>query len=415
MKFRSLFLATLAVMAMASCSNENDPITDNGNGEKNAIFNFSIALPNNGTTKADGNEAGTLKEQKVNNITLVLTYEGGIPVFTKTYQVNEFTQSGSIYTLTNAEQVSAGTATATIYVNNNGVPGNTTVETAVATGLGDYASTEGSGNFFMSGVSTSFSITANTLNTAPTVQVDRIAVKLDECTDTDGDADGKQTVFNVTAENSLVKKALTIQLTDYAYSNLNKKSNALASTKYYAASDFFNPFIEDQEVTTPDLWTTTFQNATNTIDKDVTYCFENGATAPTKIYYKATVTLDGVTAGTTFYVDTNNNNELYTSFTDLNAAYNNALGTAYNLTEDSSNTDFMKEIGVRKYTSGICYYGAPIEEAGITRNNWYKLKVISIADLGLPEIDTPIPGAPTLLVFSVEVNQWNVWNKEIQL
>ena len=156
MKFRSLFLATLAVMAMASCSNQNDPITDNGNGEKNAIFNFSIALPNNGTTKADGNEAGTLKEQKVNNITLVLTYEGGIPVFTKTYQVNEFTQSGSIYTLTNAEQVSAGTATATIYVNNNGVPGNTTVETAVATGLGDYASTEGSGNFFMSGVSTSF-------------------------------------------------------------------------------------------------------------------------------------------------------------------------------------------------------------------------------------------------------------------
>ena len=122
MKFRSLFLATLAVMAMASCSNENDPITDNGNGEKNAIFNFSIALPNNGTTKADGNEAGTLKEQKVNNITLVLTYEGGIPVFTKTYQVNEFTQSGSIYTLTNAEQVSAGTATATYMSTTMGFP-----------------------------------------------------------------------------------------------------------------------------------------------------------------------------------------------------------------------------------------------------------------------------------------------------
>ena len=51
MKLRSLFLAGLAVMAMASCSNEDDAIVNGGeNAAKDAALQFSIGFPQ--TTRA---------------------------------------------------------------------------------------------------------------------------------------------------------------------------------------------------------------------------------------------------------------------------------------------------------------------------------------------------------------------------
>lgn len=412
MKLKSLFLVGLAAVAMTSCSNDNEPGDNGGNVAKNAIFNFSIALPNATVTRVDGTAPGTAQEQKVNDVTLVLTYGSGIPTFTKTYQVSAFTRNGTVYTLAKPEKVSPGSAKLTVYVNSKKVPTKTTVETALATGLGEYASTTGEGNFFMSGESSkNYNILPNKTNTADVVKVNRIAVKLDEITaDQDPAAEGNQYTFSPTASTLSPATEMKITLTDYAYSNLNKKSNALAgSSKYYSASDFFNPFVEDQ---TENKWSNTFPNTTS-MGKHVTYCFENAATpAPTKIYYKANVSVTGVASGKNFYVY---ENKLYKDFSELNAVFNKALTEAFKLTDNSSNTDFMTMIGAKKYTAGVCYYSSIIHTDGIERNNWYKLKVTGIKDLGLPEIDVPAPGEPTYLIFSVEVNPWNVWNRDIEL
>lgn len=402
MKLRNLFLATLAAMAITSCSNENDP-TDNGEIAEKAIFNFSIALPNSGLTRADATDPGTAQEQKVNDITLVLEYPSGTKTFEKTYPVSDFDVVENVYSLKKGTAVNPGNANLFVYVNSNGAPQETTVETTVGTGLGNYASTTGEGNFFMSGKSDEvFSIVANQTNTAPTIKVDRIAVKLDEITP---EYTFTPTALSITKDDAT---EMTITLTDYAYSNLNKKSNALAGTKYYKAGDFFNAFVENRETKLWDTFATTYPMGNN-----VTYCFENGTTEPTKIYYKANVTITDVAEGANFYIY---DNTLYKNFDLLNNKFGGSLSDAdgYNLSDDSTNAEFAA-VGVRKYTAGICYYPAVISEIGIDRNNWYKIKVTGIKDLGLPEIDTPPPGNPTLLIFSVKVNPWNVWNKDIEL
>ena len=83
MKLRSLFLAGLAVMAMASCSNEDDAIVNGGeNAAKDAALQFSIGFPQ--TTRAttasgDKSDEGLSCEQKVNTISFVLKYNDNTP------------------------------------------------------------------------------------------------------------------------------------------------------------------------------------------------------------------------------------------------------------------------------------------------------------------------------------------------
>ena len=97
---------------------------------------------------------------------------------------------------------------------------------------------------------------------------------------------------------------MSVKLTaDYTFANLNKKSNALAlGTTYFDANDFWNKFTTDEN---EDLWGIFGQDtkAMNGIDKD-TYCFENNnSNVTTKIYYKAIVSVDGVTTkDVNFYV-----------------------------------------------------------------------------------------------------------------
>ena len=63
MKLRSLFLASLAALAMVSCSNENDPAIDGGeaNVEKKALLELGFAFPKTTETRAT-TEAGLATE-----------------------------------------------------------------------------------------------------------------------------------------------------------------------------------------------------------------------------------------------------------------------------------------------------------------------------------------------------------------
>lgn len=414
MKLRSLFLAGLAVMAMASCSNEDDAIVNGGeNATKDAIFNFGIAFPTSSNTRAEagGSNAGTPLESNVNDITLVLTYADGVtPQFVKTYNVTDFKKEDNKYTLTNHELVAPGMVNVKVYVNSNGVTANV-LESKSAFDLGDYASTANKGNFFMSGEQKSLDIIAKSDNNEASVSVDRVAAKLTEATTQD------DYTFTATASSITNAQTLLVKLTDYTFANLNKKSNALAlTTTYFDANDFWNPFITDGN---EDLWSTFGQDTKkmNGDDKN-TYCFENNnSEVSTKIYYKAIVSVDEVTTeGTNFYVY---KNILYKNYTELNKVFNGSLEPAFGLTDSSINSDFMTKVGVTKYTKGVCYYAADIKtavtDANILRNNSYILKVISIKDLGLPEIDTPTPGDPTLLSLDVTVKDWTVNLNDIEL
>lgn len=417
MKLRSLFLAGLAVMAMASCSNEDDAIVNGGeNAAKNAVFNFGIAFPTSsntrGTTaKPDGNSEGTTLESNVNDITLVLTYADGTPTFTKTYNVSDFTKVSNKYTLTNHELVAPGMVNVKVYVNSNGVPADV-LESKSAFDLGDYASTANKGNFFMSGKQDNLNIVANSDNNEAKVSVDRVAAKLTEATTQE------DYTFTATASSLTNAQKLSVKLTDYTFANLNKKSNALAlETTYFDANDFWNKFTTDGN---EDLWDIfgQYTKAINGIDKD-TYCFENNnSNVSTKIYYKAIVSVAGVTTeDTNFYVY---KNMLYKNYAELNnKVFNGSLEPGFGLTDESTNSEFMGLVGVTKYTKGVCYYAADIKtaaiEANILRNNSYLLTVKSIKDLGLPEIDTPTPGDPTLLSLDVTVKNWTVNLNEIEL
>lgn len=416
MKLRNLFLVSLAAMAITSYSNENDPIVDSGNTAETAMFNFSIALPNAPKTKAQSTDPGTAQEQNVNDITMVLEYKDANPpqTLTKTYKVTDFTYDtdAKTYTLIEAEQVSPGTAILTIYVNSDGIPASQiSATTEDGWSLGNYASTIGDGNFLMTGKSTQFTIIPNTVNTAPKVEVDRIAVKLEEATeDTNTQIEGNQYTFKALAQNTEIKLDIEATLIEYAYTNLVTKSNTLGSKFEGGMNDYYNYFITG--TVGEKLWgDEAFSDKIGMENRGATYCFENGTTIPTTIYYKAKTKIETVEENTDFYVY---KNVLYKNFDELNAEFRNSLAN-HGLTATSTNAQFTEAVGVKKYTKGVCYYPAVVNANGIDRNNWYKLRVTGIKGLGLPEPGTPPPGAETTLIFSVTENPWTVWNEGIEL
>lgn len=420
MKLRNLFLVSLAAMAITSCSNENDPIVDSGNTAETAMFNFSIALPNAPKTKAQSTDPGTAQEQNVNDITMVLEYKDANPpqTLTKTYKVADFTYDtvAKTYTLSTAEQVSPGTAAIlTIYVNSNGIPASQiSATTENGWSLGNYASTTGDGNFLMIGKSKeTFAITPNQLNTAPVVSVDRIAVKLEEATeDTDTQIEGNQYTFKALAQNTEIKLDIEATLIEYAYTNLVTKSNTLGSKFEGGKNDYYNYFDPNPPIAIEVLWSNeAFSDKIGMENRGATYCFENGTTIPTTIYYKAKTKIEGVDENANFYVY---ENVLYKDFAALNVKFRNSLDN-HGLSDGSTNAQFMEAVGVKKYTEGVCYYPAVVNANGIDRNNWYKLRVTGIKGLGLPEPGTPPPGAETTLIFSVTENPWTVWNEGIEL
>ena len=99
MKLRSLFLAALAATAMVSCTNENDPIDEGKQVEKNAMMQFRVSFGSLASTRANetdstatgSKEAGLDLEQKFSEALLIAAYEGGAtPVMVKKIPRGQF-------------------------------------------------------------------------------------------------------------------------------------------------------------------------------------------------------------------------------------------------------------------------------------------------------------------------------------
>ena len=431
MKLRSLFLAGLAVMAMASCSNEDDAIVNGGeNAAKDAALQFSIGFPQ--TTRAttasgDKSDEGLSCEQKVNTISFVLKYNDNTPTAVYDFDNNTeaapgFTQEGLIIK-TEKVEVNSGIAKIFVFINpvTKITPDNYAELQETATyehmdDLGDIANPKDS-KFLMFGEG-SCTIKGGQDNEAD-VTVSRIAAKLAEQT-------AKDKVFTI--ENN---KDIKVKLLEYSYVNLNKTTNVTNSTTIFTPENtgYFQYFKVEQAYQTFDELTT-IKNMNVEEANKVTYCLENNnAAAPTMILYKAQITeFPNYTEGNNFYIDADG--ILYPSFDVMNAKDGKFFGQLTNkeiytgidnqtaLSDNSSYEDFNK-YGIQKYTKGICYYRAEIKtgaETKIVHNNYYKLSVSKITELGDPGTNIQTPSNPlTYLKLNITVAPWTVWNNDIIL
>ncbi|WP_297328220.1 Mfa1 family fimbria major subunit [uncultured Bacteroides sp.] len=425
MKLRSLFLAALAATAMVSCTNENDPIDEGKQVEKNAMMQFRVSFGSLASTRVDetngtttgSKEAGLDLEQKFSEALLIAAYEGGAtPVIVKEIPRGQFapvtdpnTADGKYYQSAPFE-VTAGTVKAYVVLNPGELStatltGNKTpaeVETALkALQLTTLPAQEYS--FVMYGAAAEATVLADKTTTAVTVAVDRVVAKLKEETPNDKTS----ATVGQNFDGAALADSVTVSLQGYEFTNLTDKSHLV-----YQASPMVSTFVSGSVfdgVTVPSFGYAKTLGAPSATDQ-ITYCWENDnaeTTADkgdkiTSIIYKGQITVAGTghSAGENVYVY---NNKAY-NFAELHAELPGLV-----LTDDSTIVQF-DAIGIFKYKSGFCYYRRPIltgdELKKISRNNVYKLSVTAINTIGFP---TPIPPAKkTMLQLNIEVNEWTV-------
>lgn len=419
MKLRSLFLASLAAVAMVSCSNEED-VTMNGNvdGEKDAIVQFGISFANSGTratTVTSGDpttEKGIEAEQTFVDATIVIEQNGAKNVVT--FPVGDFTNKtteGATSILWLKEKIAVNEGLANVYVFLNASDAlKGSLQSAATSSYGSLKETvdfakggidalaatgkiANTGHFLMSnstGAAESKTFTKGTTNDL-TVSVSRVAAKLQEMTPVDNTFDVADNAIN------LSEKKITVELTDYAYSGLQQETTVLRGGA--VSRSLYNAY--DSEGAVYDYLAVNGDRST--------YCMENltGATlqTTTNVIYKGAITVEGVAAGTTIYITSDN--KFFTSIDEMNAANIFFQG----LTEQTSVKDCWEKYSLRKYDGGVCYYVAQIKTAAdnsttIVRNNIYRLNVNSISGIGsvLPETFTD----PTLLDLEVSIDPWTV-------
>ena len=417
MKLRSLFLAGLAVMAMASCSNDVEGVDNNVEPMKDAKMQLAITFPQATVTRAELTEdqKGEAYEQKINDLTVIVV--NGASIVREYYTADQLVNGKEDIAkknMTPAFYVPSGTATVYAYANyGNGdkaiTASNYTTyeESATYTGLSidnNIASVTGE-NFHMNGTTVNVPIAEGETNYA-LVNISRVAAKIAEATETKA----------YTHEGKYGDK-LTITLTDYSLVNLDNKINVLNDDANSRTEvDFYNYYAGAENTSCEDL----FKNKPNIkIDaaNKTSYCLANQSSIKTQVIYKAKATFEGSVTEKdgTFYIRNNRNNEatVYT-LAQLQAAF---PGVYDKCTANTSIAEWAA-LGVKKYAAGVCYYKQDIKANNATqilRNNYYKLNVTNIRDLGDPEIDMPNPDPLTLLEVEIKVMPWTVWNNDIIL
>lgn len=417
MKLRSLFLAGLAVMAMASCSNDVEGVDNNVEPMKDAKMQLAITFPQATVTRAELTEdqKGEAYEQKINDLTVIVV--NGASIVREYYTADQLVNGKEDIAkknMTPAFDVPSGTATVYAYANyGNGdkaiTASNYTTyeESATYTGLSidnNIASVTGE-NFHMNGTTVNVPIAEGETNYA-LVNISRVAAKIAEATETKA----------YTHEGKYGDK-LTITLTDYSLVNLDNKINVLNDDANSRTEvDFYNYYAGAENTSCEDL----FKNKPNIkIDaaNKTSYCLANQSSIKTQVIYKAKATFEGSVTEKdgTFYIRNNRNNEatVYT-LAQLQAAF---PGVYDKCTANTSIAEWAA-LGVKKYAAGVCYYKQDIKANNATqilRNNYYKLNVTNIRDLGDPEIDMPNPDPLTLLEVEIKVMPWTVWNNDIIL
>lgn len=426
MKVKNVLLAGLAAVAMTACSNEDDFANKNNQnltGEQakmRLLFSFNEKDGTRSVTEGDS-DMGSGLEYGATKITAVLDYGDGTPrVVMKDLELTK-TEGETQYAATKEFAVTAGTNVKLYaFVNPTGLTINQNTnlnELAV----GEHSNFTGAtlayidndvaknGDFLMSGKTVIDKIEAKATTNTATIEVNRVAAKLDEKTES-------AKLFPITASGLTFTddtKDIGVKLLSHSYSNLTTNSYVLPQANTFET--FLQKYIAKGEAASDASYK---WNATG-----ATYCLENSsATNPTRVHYKAQVYFDNTEANETFYikavyVSNNNDRELrvYKNWDALKAAYPDATW------DDSKKEDneYLAGYGIKKYDGGICYYEAPIETAGagqkIVRNNWYQLNVSKVTKLGTPTPALEPDETLAKLIIEAKIQPWKVQINDIEL
>lgn len=419
MKLRSLFLASLAAIAMASCSNEENVVIDEGQTTtKDASLQFGISFTGAETraVTAGNNEAGIAAEQAFTDATIIIEQAGNKNIMTVPFaNFVAGTATGTephapvILWLKDKIAVSDGAASVWVFLNASVALKASLAETSSYTtlketadfttnGIGALEIEEGiaeSGHFLMSnasGVAESATFKEGEVNTLK-VCVSRVASKLEQTTTSTNSYDVASDAAN------LANASLKVKLTDFAYAGLQQEVAVLKGGTVTA--NLYKPY--GPAATAFDFQAIGASSIAN-------YCMENllgtSMATTTNIVYKGVISVEDVVS--TLYITSDN--KAFKSVAEMTAA-----GYAFEgLTETTTIQDCWDKYALKKYDRGVCYYVGQIKtatanngsSATIVRNNIYRLTVSSIAGLG-----TVLPqdfDDPTLLNLTVEIDPWTV-------
>ena len=450
MKVKNLLLAGLAVAAMTACSNNDiDEIVDNGvqtpteEASMKLYFNFANQTRANGDDsgdKVDGEEVEWNVSQS--SITVVLQYANGGKklVYDNLTPVTETADGSKKYTTTPFIVDAGNDVTVYAFINPNNLNIDANVDPATLTltnaltlpstgldyliGSQDVAGIATPNKFMMSG-KTVVNITAGSTTNKAEISVDRVAAKLDEKTQKAPFTIDAKGVTYTDKDNK--PAAVKIQLLSHSYSNLSNNTFALNETReksYFnnetGATNYLQAYSEQGSypLDTYYKWLTKKADDNN----EITYCLENyGNGNPTKVHYKGQVYIGENAIESDFYIRTVQNPEAYYIFKDLaemKAYYNDAAINA--ITAETSRED-LANLGIKKYDGGICYYEAtintfvPDKAASILRNNWYKLNVSKIKEIGTPTPALDPEDKTTKLVVETTINPWTIQVNDFEL
>lgn len=417
MKVKNLLLAGLAVAAMTACS--NDELVDNGvqTNEENASMQINFQFATDTRAVSDGGtDAGDKIEYETSEITAVLEYtETNKQIIVKGLTFDQQTAGGTRIYTTEPFQIEAGNNVkvyafinptmdiTTSGLNNLKIGKQSLPDDGTLNYLTSTIATPS--KFMMSNVDGEpaiINIVGGTVNKAK-ISVERISAKLTE--ETNRTTDNKYEVTNP----SFTGPKVYVQILQHTYTNLADDSYVLGG-RTEGWKSFLHPYLTGDEVT---------EKSYRWMDEaGTTYVLENLGTTwntatSTSVLYQGQVFFDDETepAGT-FYSRLKLQADQKTWKAQI---YKNweELGKEINLTDIDPNDDAaLAKRSIKRYEGGKCYYEAPIEHfnvgANIARNNWYKMSVKTIKDLGYPKPVPPTPENETQLIMSVSIAPWTI-------
>lgn len=443
MKVKNLLLAGLAVAAMTACSNDIEGVDNSipvAGEEANMRLYFNFAEQG---TRAAGDPTGTKEEgddlewnvDKC-SITVVLKYSNDNKSIV-IENLQPVAAGGNVFT-TEAFQVTAGNNVSVyafinpsnLTIDNSVDPENLTLATSLTlpdAGLDYLATGIAAPNAFMMSGKTSMNIVggADETTNKASITVDRVAAKLDE-----GTVAGKTFKIDTQKEGAISYKNIdddvNITLEAFSYSNLTNNTFALNGTRSnsYSSASYLQPYFVAGSYPTDKG--NDYEWITKAEDNIVTYCLENyGNSNPTKVHYKGQVYIGDKKIESNFYIRAQYNTTTagtdYYFFEDLaemKTFYNDA---AINAITEATSREKLSLLGIQKYTGGICYYEANINTtvegaagspnnvvASIMRNNWYRLTVNSISQIGTPTPAQDPEDKTTKMIVETTINPWTI-------
>lgn len=440
MKLKSLFLASLAAMAMVSCSNDNEVLNSENNSEK-AFLQFSLTLPASPAgTRADEYDnpkyqTGEDEENNWTSATIFMKYSNSTTV-SYTFQQSQFTQSttanpsnsgdepntNAVWTLkdANKKEVVPGTVTeCVVYLNDTKRIG---LLEAIEVNKTPYSTRN---QFLMNGKGVNAANNEESITfvagktTTVAAKVNRVVAKIENATTTitnltPSEDEEALEMKTITWENGQAKESTTklvFDLKNYVITNQAKKANEFGEATASATGDYLNEHkTHATSVASENETWNDFTGAKGFESDKITYVLaNNNSDYKSQLIVQAVAKVKNATAAQTFYVY---KETLYPTFNDLsNAVFNGGLNES-----DFETVAECAALGIRKYVDGVCYYHADIttNETGLVRNNWYKFNIKNVGSLGTPEVDIE-EGEPAWLLMTVEIVNWTVWTNNITL